>query len=48
MKVGELMTGSNLITARPGTPVLEARQTMLKAKIRHLLSPQDDSLLSVS
>ncbi len=45
MKVGELMTGRNLITARPGTPVLEARQTMLKAKIRHLLVTDDDSLL---
>ena len=45
MKVGELMTGSNLITARPGAPVLEARQTMLKAKIRHLLVTEDDGLL---
>jgi acetoin utilization protein AcuB len=46
MKVGELMTRTNLITARPGTPVLEARQTMLKAKIRHLLvTGDDDSLL---
>jgi acetoin utilization protein AcuB len=45
MKVGELMTGSNLIIARPGTPVLEARQLMLKAKIRHLLVTEDDGLL---
>jgi acetoin utilization protein AcuB len=47
MKVGELMTGTNLITARPGTPVLEARQTMLKAKIRHLLVTGDDDHLLV-
>jgi acetoin utilization protein AcuB len=45
MKVGELMTGSNLITAHPDTPVLEARQTMLKAKVRHLLVTEDDTLL---
>ena len=45
MKVGELMTGTNLITAHPGTPVLEARQTMLKAKIRHLLVTADGGLL---
>jgi acetoin utilization protein AcuB len=45
MKVGELMTGTNLITARPATPVLEARQMMLKAKIRHLLVTDDGGLL---
>jgi CBS domain-containing protein len=45
MKVGELMTGTNLITARPGTPVLEARQLMLKEKIRHLLVTEDGGLL---
>jgi acetoin utilization protein AcuB len=45
MKVGELMTGTNLITARPGTPVLEARQTMLKERIRHLLITDDGGLL---
>ncbi len=47
MKVGELMTGSNLITARPGTPMLEARQTMLKAKIRHLLVTEDSLLVGI-
>jgi acetoin utilization protein AcuB len=45
MKVGELMTGSNLITAPPGTPVLEARQLMVKQKIRHLLVTEDDARL---
>ena len=45
MKVGELMTGTNLITARPDTPVLEARQLMLKEKIRHLLVTEDGGLL---
>ena len=45
MKVGELMTGPNLITARPGTPVLEARQTMLKERIRHLLVTDEGGLL---
>ena len=45
MKVGELMTGTNLITARPGTPVMEARQTMLKERIRHLLITEDGGLL---
>ena len=37
MKVGELMTATNLITARPEMPVLEARRLMLKERIRHLL-----------
>ena len=37
MKVGELMTGINLITAPPEMPVLEARRLMLKERIRHLL-----------
>ena len=45
MKVGELMTGGNLITARPGTPVLDARQTMLKERIRHLLVTEEGGLL---
>ena len=36
MKVRELMTGS-LITTRPDTPVLEARQLMVRERIRHLL-----------
>jgi acetoin utilization protein AcuB len=45
MKVSELMTGTNLITARPGTPVLDARQLMLKARIRHLLVTDEGGLL---
>lgn len=36
MKVAELMT-SAVITASPETPVLDARQLMLKERIRHLL-----------
>jgi acetoin utilization protein AcuB len=36
MLVRELMTGS-LITVPPETPVLEARQLMVKNRIRHLL-----------
>ena len=36
MKVRELMTGAP-ITVGPETPVFEARQTMLKERIRHLL-----------
>lgn len=45
MKVGELMTGGSLISARPATPVLEARQLMLKERIRHLLVTEDDGRL---
>jgi len=45
MKVGELMTGVNLITAPPETPVLEARRLMLKEKIRHLLVTETDGRL---
>jgi acetoin utilization protein AcuB len=47
MKIGELMTSSGLITARPGTPVLEARQLMLKARIRHLLVTEDERLVGI-
>ena len=36
MTLRELMTGA-LITAPPDTPVLDARQLMIKAQIRHLL-----------
>ncbi len=45
MKVRELMTGG-LITAPPETPVLDARDLMVKAKIRHLLvtAPNGDLL----
>ena len=44
MKVADLMT-SVLITARPETPVLDARQLMLKEKIRHLLVTESDGRL---
>lgn len=45
MKVRELMT-RHLITVDPDTPVLEARQVMLRQGIRHLLvtSPKGDLL----
>ncbi len=36
MRVRELMTGA-LITARPDTPVLDARHLMVQQRIRHLL-----------
>jgi acetoin utilization protein AcuB len=36
MKVRDLMTGS-VVTVRPDTPVLEARQLMVRERIRHLL-----------
>jgi acetoin utilization protein AcuB len=45
MKVSELMTGVNLITARPDTAVLDARQLMLKERIRHLLITEADGSL---
>jgi acetoin utilization protein AcuB len=45
MKVSELMTSVNLITARPDTPILDARQLMLKERIRHLLVTEDDGRL---
>jgi acetoin utilization protein AcuB len=46
MKVRELMTGG-LITVRPDTPVFDARQTMLKERIRHLLVTEDRRLLGI-
>ena len=45
MKVSELMTSVNLITARLDTPILDARQLMLKARIRHLLVTETDGSL---
>ena len=45
MKVSELMTSVNLITARPDTAILDARQLMLKARIRHLLVTETDGSL---
>lgn len=45
MKVNELMTSVNLITARPDTAILDARSLMLKERIRHLLVTDADGLL---
>ena len=44
MKVAELMT-STVITARPDTAILDARQLMLKERIRHLLVTEADGRL---
>jgi acetoin utilization protein AcuB len=44
MKVGELMT-STVITASPDTAILDARQLMLKERIRHLLVIEADGSL---
>lgn len=41
MKVKELMT-STVITASPDTAILDARQLMLKERIRHLLVTEAD------
>ena len=45
MKVSELMTGVPLITSTPDTAVLDARQLMLKERIRHLLVTETDGKL---
>ena len=45
MKVSELMTGVALVTASPDTAVLDARQLMLKERIRHLLVTEADGRL---
>lgn len=45
MKVNELMTSVNLITARPDTAILDARRLMLEEKIRHLLVTEIDGSL---
>ena len=44
MRVRELMTGGP-ITIGPDTPVFEARQIMLKERIRHLLVLEHDRLV---
>ena len=44
MKVAELMT-STVITASPDTAILDARQQMLKERIRHLLVTEADGSL---
>jgi acetoin utilization protein AcuB len=46
MKVRELMTGG-LISVTPETPVVEARQTMITQRIRHLLVTEDRRLLGI-
>jgi acetoin utilization protein AcuB len=46
MKVRELMTGGP-ITVPPETPVFDARQTMLKERIRHLLVTENRRLLGI-
>ena len=46
MKVRELMTGAP-ITVGPETPVFDARQTMLKERIRHLLVTEGTRLVGI-
>jgi acetoin utilization protein AcuB len=46
MKVRELMTGA-LITVSPETGVFEARQTMLKERIRHLLVTEGGRMVGI-
>jgi acetoin utilization protein AcuB len=46
MKVRELMTGAP-ITVSPDTPVFDARQTMIKERIRHLLVVEADRLVGI-
>ena len=46
MKVRELMSDS-LVCATPETPVFDARQTMLKERIRHLLITEDSRLVGI-
>jgi len=47
MKVGELMTGVNVITAPPETPMVDARRRMLEERIRHLLVTEDGRLVGI-
>jgi acetoin utilization protein AcuB len=46
MKVRELMTGG-LVCVTSATPVVEARQTMIAQRIRHLLVAEDRRLLGI-
>src|SRR5438046_10224302 len=46
MKVRELMTGAP-ITVDPDTPVFDARQSMLKERIRHLLVTEGTRLVGI-
>jgi len=45
-QVRELMTG-RLVTVAPNTPVFEARQTMLRERIRHLLVTDGSRLVGI-
>ena len=46
MRVRELMSGGP-ITVHPDTPVFDARQTMLKERIRHLLVTEAGRLVGI-
>ncbi len=46
MRVRELMTGAP-ITVGPDTPVFDARQTMIKERIRHLLVTEGRRLIGI-
>jgi acetoin utilization protein AcuB len=46
MKVREMMTGAP-ISVGSDTPVFDARQTMLKERIRHLLVVEDGRLVGI-
>jgi acetoin utilization protein AcuB len=46
MRVRELMTGGP-ITVGPETPIFEARQIMVKERIRHLLVLEDGRLVGI-
>lgn len=46
MKVRELMSGAP-ITVSPDTPVFDARQTMVKERIRHLLVTEAGRLVGI-
>ena len=46
MRVRELMTGAP-ITVGPDTPVFDARQTMIKERIRHLLVTEGSRLIGI-
>src|SRR5215475_1920076 len=46
MRVRELMTGA-IISVSPATPVLDARQLMVKERIRHLLVLEGRDLVGI-
>lgn len=47
MKVSELMTGANVTTLPPETPVVDARRRMLAERIRHLLVTENGRLVGI-